>query len=113
MKRHIFRFFCAAALTAAFSLQTLAAQLLIPVGEVVGLSLRDGSVTVAAFHELHGGAARDAGICIGDEIVSLDSHRVDSAADLYDALKRSGGTATVTLRRDGREKQGKLCPAVT
>ena len=113
MKRHIFRFFCAAALTAAFSLQTLAAQLLIPVGEVVGLSLRDGSVTVAAFHELHGGAARDAGICIGDEIVSLDSHRVDSAADLYDALKRSGGTATVTLRRDGREKQVKLCPAVT
>ena len=113
MKRQIFRIFCAAAVAAAFSAQALAAKLLIPVGEVVGLSLHDGSVTVAAFHELHGSAAREAGICIGDEILSLDGRRVDSASDLFDALKRSGGTVTLGLRRDGREKQVKLCPAVT
>ena len=113
MRRHIFRCFFAAALAAACSARALAAQLLIPVGEVVGLSLRDGSVTVAAFHELHGSAAREAGIAIGDEILSLDGHKVDSAAELFDALKRSGGTVTVGLRRDGREKQVKLSPAVT
>ena len=113
MKRLFLKCLFAAALTAAFSAQALAAQLLIPVGEVVGLSLRDGSVTVAAFHELHGGAARDAGIAIGDEIVSLDGRRVDTAADLFDALKCSGGTVTVTLRRDGKERQVRLCPAVT
>ena len=113
MKRLFFKCLFAAALGAAFSAQALAAQLLIPVGEVVGLSLQDGSVTVAAFHELHGGAARDAGIAIGDEIVSLDGRRVDTAADLFDALKRSGGTVTVTLRRDGKERQVRLCPAVT
>ena len=113
MKRQIFRIFCGLALAAAFSAQALAARLLIPVGEVVGLSLRDGSVTVAAFHELHGSAAREAGITIGDEILSLDGHKVDSAADLFDALKRSGGTVTVGLRRDGKERQVRLCPAVT
>jgi stage IV sporulation protein B len=113
MKRLFFRCLFAAALTAAFSAQALAARLLIPVGEVVGLSLRDGSVTVAAFHELHGAAARDAGICIGDEILALDGHRIDRAEDLFDALKRSGGTVTVTLRRDGREKQVRLRPAAT
>ena len=113
MRRHIFRCFFAAALAAACSAQALAAQLLIPVGEVVGLSLHDGSVTVAAFHELHGSAAREAGICIGDEILSLDGHPIDSASDLFEALKRSGGTVTVGLRRDGREKQVKLSPAVT
>ena len=113
MKRQIFRIFCGLALAAAFTAQALAARLLIPVGEVVGLSLHDGSVTVAAFHELHGSAAREAGITIGDEILSLDGHKVDSAADLFDALKRSGGTVTVGLRRDGREKQVKLSPAVT
>ena len=113
MKRLFLKCLFAAALTAAFSAQALAAQLLIPVGEVVGLSLRDGSVTVAAFHELHGGAARDAGIAIGDEIVSLDGRRVDTAADLFDALKCSGGRVTVTLRRDGKERQVRLCPAVT
>ena len=113
MKRLFLKCLFAAALGAAFSAQALAAQLLIPVGEVVGLSLRDGSVTVAAFHELHGGAARDAGIAIGDEIVSLDGRRVDTAADLFDALKCSGGSVTVTLRRDGKERQVRLCPAVT
>ena len=113
MKRRIFRCLFALSLAAAFSVQALAARLLIPVGEVVGLSLRDGSVTVAAFHELHGSAAREAGIEIGDEIVALDGHRVDSAADLCDALKRSGGTVTVCLRREGKERQVRLSPAVT
>ena len=113
MRRLTFRCFFAAVLATIFSVQALAARLLIPVGEVVGLSLRDGSVTVAAFHELHGAAAREAGICIGDEILSLDGHKVDSAAELYDALKRSGGTVTVLLRREGKERQVKLCPAVT
>ena len=113
MRRHMIRCFVTAVLAAVFSAQAAAAQLLIPVGEVVGLSIRDGSVTVAAFHEAYGAAARDAGICIGDEILSLDGRKVDSAEELYDALKRSGGTVTVSLRRDGRERQLKLRPAAT
>ena len=49
MRRHMIRCFVTAVLAAVFSAQAAAAQLLIPVGEVVGLSIRDGSVTVAAF----------------------------------------------------------------
>lgn len=113
MKRKGFRCLAAAVLVSLYSVPALAAELLIPVGEVVGLSLSEGSVTVAAFHETYGAAAREAGLEIGDEIVSVDGRTVDSAADLYEALKRSGGTVTVVLRRDGRERQVRLSPAVT
>ena len=113
MGRKLLRYFYAAVLAAVFSVQALAARLLIPVGEVVGLSIRDGSVTVAAYHETYGAAARDAGICIGDEILSVDGRKVDSAQALSDALKRSGGTVTLALRRDGRQRELKLRPAAT
>ena len=90
MKRQIFRWLTAAVLAVAWGIPASAAKLLVPVGEVVGLALSEGTVTVAAFHESYGGGARDAGVQIGDEIVSVDGRAVDSAQDLYDALKRSG-----------------------
>ena len=103
----------AAVLIISYSIPARAAKLLVPVGEVVGLSLSEGTVTVAAFHESYGAAAREAGVKIGDEIVSLDGTAVDSAQDLYDALKRSGGTVTLQLRREGRDRQVRLSPAAT
>ena len=113
MNRRFFRWMTAAALIISYSIPARAAKLLVPVGEVVGLSLSEGTVTVAAFHESYGTAAREAGVKIGDEIVSLDGQSVDSAQDLYDALKRSGGTVTLCLRREGRDRQVRLSPAAT
>ena len=113
MKRRFFRWITAALLIVFYSIPTQAAKLLVPVGEVVGLALSEGTVTVAAFHEVYGSAAREAGLQIGDEIVSLDGHRVDSAQDLYDALKRSGGTVELCLRRSGRDRQIRICPTAT
>ncbi len=113
MKRQAFRGLTAAVLIILYSIPARAAKLLVPVGEVVGLSLSEGTVTVAAFHEVYGSAAREAGVKIGDEIVSLDGHSVDSAQDLYDALKESGGTVNLCLRRDGRDRQVRVCPAAT
>ena len=113
MKRQAFRGLTAAVLIILYSIPARAAKLLVPVGEVVGLSLSEGTVTVAAFHEVYGSAAREAGVKIGDEIVSLDGHSVDSAQDLYDALKASGGTVNLCLRRDGRDRQVRVCPAAT
>ena len=113
MKRGFFRVLTAAALIILYSIPAQAARLLVPVGEVVGLSLSEGTVTVAAFHETCGGAAREAGIQIGDELVSIDGKAVDSAADLHEALLRSGGTVTVELRRDGKLRQVRICPAAT
>ena len=113
MKRRILQCLAAAVLIFVYSVPAYAARLLIPVGEVVGLSLSEGSVTVAAFHETYGAAARDAGIEIGDEIVSIDGKTVDAAADLLDALRCSDGAVTVELRRGGKLRQVRLSPAVT
>ncbi len=113
MKRKFCRGLTAAVLIILYSIPVQAARLLIPVGEVVGLSLREGSVTVAAFHETYGAAAREAGVAIGDELVSIDGYPVDSAADLYEALKKSDGTVTVELCRGGRNRRISLCPAAT
>ena len=113
MKRKFCRCLTAAVLVILYSIPAQAARLLIPVGEVVGLRLSEGTVTVAAFHEVYGTAAREAGIAIGDEVVSVDGRGVDSAAELYEALKRSDGTVTVELRRGGKCRSVRLCPAVT
>ena len=113
MKRLLVRALAASVAVLAAVSPVFAARLLIPVGEVVGLSLSEGTVTVAAFHETYGGPAREAGVQIGDEIVSLDGRTVDEAADLYEALQRSGGTVTVQLRRNGELHQVRLSPAAT
>ena len=113
MRRKFIRGMTAAVLIIIYSIPAQAAKLLVPVGEVVGLSLSEGTVTVAAFHEVHGAAAREAGVRIGDEIVSVDGRAVDSAQDLYDALKRSGGTVELCLRRSGKDRRVCLSPEVT
>ncbi len=113
MKRHFFRFYTGLCLCVLLAVQGFAAKLLIPVGEVVGLSLAEGTVTVAAFHETYGAPAREAGIEIGDEILSVDKKPVDSATDLYEALKESHGTVTLELCRAGKTRQVKCAPATT
>lgn len=113
MKRRSFRGAAAAALTFLLCIPVSASKLLIPVGEVVGLSLAEGSVTVAAYHESYGAAAREAGIEIGDEIVSIDGRAVDTASDLCEALKASDGTVCVTLGRQGKSRQVMVRPAAT
>ena len=113
MKRIFFRCLVLAVLGVVSIGPVSAAELLIPVGEVVGMSLSEGSVTVAAFHETYGAAAREAGIEIGDEIVAVNGRTVDSASDLYDALKCSNGSVILDLSRGGRARQVKLSPAVT
>ncbi len=113
MKRKILQGLTALSMCVLLAAEAFAAKLLIPVGEVVGLSLSEGTVTVAAYHESYGGAAREAGIQIGDEIVSVDGAAVDSAQDLEAALKRSGGTVTIELCREGRSRQVKCSPVST
>lgn len=97
----------------ALSTTVFAQRMLIPVGKVVGLSLAEGSVTVAAFDDALGAAAREAGLQIGDEIVSVDGQTIDSAQDLNRALTRSDGSIEVRISRKGSEQTLRLSPAVT
>ena len=89
-----------------------AAELLIPGGQIIGLQLEAGSVTVAAFDEVYGGTAREAGIQIGDEIVAVNDRKVQRAEDIRQALN-SGTQVTVTLQRGGKSHKVCLQPVQT
>ena len=113
MKRRFFTFGWTAVLALSLSVTAFAQRMLIPVGKVVGLSLAEGSVTVAAFDDSCGGAAREAGFQIGDEILSVDGQVIDSASDLHRALGRSDGSVEVEILRKGEMRTLRLSPAAT
>ena len=68
---------------------------------------------MAAFDERHGQAAKAAGLKPGDDILSVDGKRIDSANDLQQALRRSDGTVELTVLRGGQEKRLKLSPVIS
>ena len=113
MKRWILRWLAVLAAVPVLASPVFAAELLIPVGEVVGLSLSEGTVTVAAFHETYGGPAREAGVQIGDEIVSIDDKPIDCAQDVRNALTRSGGQIEMVIRRQRQTHRLTLHPQIT
>ena len=113
MKRRFFTFGWTVVLALSLCVTVFARRMLIPVGKVVGLSLAEGSVTVAAFEDGIGNAAREAGFQIGDEILRVDGQVIDSAADLHRALERSGGSVEVEILRKGEVHTLRLAPAAT
>lgn len=91
----------------------LAAQLLVPVGQIVGLELGGDSVTVAAFDDVHGLKARAAGLQIGDEICEIDGIPITSAQDVHRALERSDGTVELRLERGDEVLSVNVSPEIT
>ena len=91
----------------------LAAQLLIPGGQLVGLELTNDSVTVAAFDDSCGAAAREAGLQIGDQLLSLDGRQVTSAEDVRRALRDCADTVSLTVLRGSKKIELTLVPAHT
>jgi len=84
-----------------------ASELLIPVGSLIGLQLLDDTVTVAAFEEEGPSSAKEAGLRIGDEIVSIDGISIDCVEDVRTALQGSGDRIRMTVRRGS--KTSSLC----
>jgi stage IV sporulation protein B len=80
---------------------------------VVGLELRDNSVTVADFDETLGARAKSSGVQIGDRIVQLDGHPVTNTEDVRRALRCSDGTVEAVLVRSGKEIRLSLTPEIT
>lgn len=106
---------CMAALMLCFCVMPLNAfaRDLIPVGQVIGLELRDNTVTVAAFDEELGAASKAAGLEIGDRILSIDGKQIQNAQDIRTALETSNGSVSVTIDRSGARKTFRLTPAIT
>lgn len=92
--------------------QAFAASL-IPVGEVIGLELANGSVSVAAFDDALGAPAKAAGLRVGDRIVEIDGMTVDEAEDVRDALDRSDGQIALTVQREDVTHRLTLQPQIT
>ena len=111
MKRIFLSIAFAVLLVTGLPVSGWAAELLIPVGKVIGLQLEDGTVTVAAFDDLLGGNAKDAGLQIGDEIVRIDSTQVSCAGDIRQALKTCGDTLEVSVRRGSKLCTLRMTPA--
>nr|MBQ8244514.1 SpoIVB peptidase [Oscillospiraceae bacterium] len=113
MKRMLRSFLVIILIFASLPAQARAAELLIPVGKVIGLQLQDDTVTVAAFDDSLGGLARDAGLKIGDEIVKVGETPVDCAQDVRCALSRGGGESEITVRRNGKLSTLQITPRQT
>ena len=113
MKRGIRCAVLSVMLLAVLPIQTRAAELLIPVGKIIGLQLRSGTVTVAAYDDALGGAARSSGLRIGDEIVSVDGIAVNCAEDVRSVLNQCGQTVSITVRREGKLNTVRIAPKVT
>ena len=96
----------------SLSTRAMAAEYLIPVGQVIGLELSQGSVTVAAFDDTLP-IAKDAGVHIGDEIQTIDGQEITCAQDIRRALNHSNGSVELTVRRGDREQTISLEPAIT
>ncbi|MBQ8881395.1 MAG: PDZ domain-containing protein [Oscillospiraceae bacterium] len=103
------------ALTLCFYLAVSAdaAQMLIPVGQVVGLELADNTVTVASFDEALGEAAQKAGLQVGDRILSVNGQTVKSADDVRYALDRADGAVEMTVLRSKKTDTLRIEPTVT
>ena len=102
MKRTLRSIILSILLLASLPVQARAAELLIPVGKIIGLQLKSDTVTVAAFDDSLGTLARNAGLKIGDEIVKVNNTPVDCAQDVRSALSSCGTEAELTVRRGGR-----------
>ena len=112
MKKIANRFFAAVFSIYLFTATVFAADVLVPVGEVVGLELSTGSVTVAAFDDTLQ-VGRNGGLQIGDAILSIDGSAVTNAEDVRRALNQSDGSVEITVSRRGQEKCIRLNPAIT
>ena len=113
MKRHISRLSIFFVLLTLLPVRTLAAQQLVPVGQVIGLQLYNDTVTVAAYDDVLGGAAKAAGLKIGDRIVKINDMSITSAEDVRSALDSGEGILNLTVSRGGKQRAVTLTPTQT
>ena len=113
MKRFLRSIVFALCLTAALPGTARAAEALIPVGQIIGLELGDDTVTVAAFDDVLGIRAREAGLRIGDEIIQIDDRPINCAEDVRAALRECDEDVEITLLRGARRQEVEMIPVKT
>ena len=112
MKRLHFSIASAILILCLMPVSTRAARLLIPGGQIIGLQLQNGKLTVAAFDDVCGAVAREAGLKIGDEILSINGTDVSCTEEIRTALTVTE-PVSVTVRRSGKEHTLSVTPLQT
>ena len=113
MKRKFLQWIIVCFLLLAAPLASAEEIKLTPMGQVIGLELRDGTVSVAAFDEALGTGCSAAGVEVGDVISRINNIPIHSAEDVQAALQRSDGSVVLEIYRKGKQKQIRICPAIT
>ena len=90
-----------------------AAKMLVPVGQVVGLELKNDTVTVAAFDRSLSTETEKAGLKVGDKILKVNGQSIHSVADVRNALDKSDGTVKLLIGRGQKTETLQLQPAIT
>ena len=113
MKKSIMRI-AASALSLFMMIQSVsAAQLLVPVGQVIGLEVSEDRVTITGFDNTLGSSAKAAGLQEGDQITSIDGKPIHTAEDVRRALQVSDGDVDICITRGQEQKELELEPAIT
>ena len=96
-----------------FAITANAAEMLIPVGQIIGLELGDNTLTVAAFDEDLGSAAQKAGIKVGDKILAVNGQAVHTTEDVRHALNHSDGMVEMKVQRNKKSVSIRITPEIT
>ena len=112
MKKNVSRVFFGFVSIYLCAITAFAADMLVPVGKVIGLELYNDTVTVVAFDDALP-AARESGLQIGDEICRIDECTIESAEDVRRALNSSDGSVDMTVLRSGKQRQLHMEPQIT
>jgi len=113
MKRRLSITAFAVLLFLSLPLNARAAELLIPVGKIIGLHLSDDTVTIAAYDDTLGTRAQDAGLRVGDQIIAMDETAIRCAEDVRSILNRCDEDVDITVRRGGKLHTLEVTPADT
>ena len=97
----------------SFAAPAHAASTLIPGGQLLGLELRDNTVSVVGFHDTLGDAAKSAGLAKGDRILRIGKTDIRAAADVQKALDSTDDTVELTVLRGSKTKTFTLRPPLT
>lgn len=113
MKKLFYRLIASALCLWLLPLEAMATRQLVPVGQVIALELRNQAVSVAAFDETLGSYAQQAGLQIGDEILTIDDQNIHCAEDVRRALEHSDGQITLRIMRNNQQQELCLLPQIT
>lgn len=99
---------------AVLSVQTaFASRLLVPGGQVIGLEVQDGTLSVAGFDEQMGQNAKNCGLQLGDRILRIDGSSVSSPGEIQNKLNVSDGQVELSILRGKEEKTIRFQPSIT